>query len=161
MFKKIVLSLFVFFAIITFSITGQAQKVDLSKYEVIYPIEEKISSTVDKNILINGKAPTGSNVNIDIYVTTDLTKKNFNLSKLPEESDYISTSTTNLTSGNMGFFQHEVSLVLGINKIILDFGIKEIDPKEFIIYVYDNSMEIGNFKNPSPKKITELVPILK
>lgn len=160
MYKKIALSLLVFFAIITFSFTSQAQKVDITKYEVIYPLETN-SSTTDRNILINGKAPTGSNVNIDIYVTTDLTKKSFNLSKLPEESDYISTTKAELTSGNMGFFQHEVSLVLGINKIILDFGIKELDPKEFIIYVYDNSIEMTSTKNSSQKKITELAPNLK
>lgn len=160
MLKRIILGLFVFFAIISFNSSIYAQKVDLSKYEIISPVE-KTSSTSDRNILINGKAPTGSNVTIDIYTTTDLTKKNFNLSKMPEEADYINTNTVKLTSGNMGFFQHEASLVLGINRIILDFGIKELSPSEFIIYVYDNNLEAQNIKAGSQKKMSEIVPLLK
>lgn len=159
MIKKLVLSLFVFFAIINFSFESHAE-VDLSKYEVISPVEDSFSTT-DKNIFINGKAPTGTDVTIDVYGTTDLTKKNFNLSKLPSEEDYISLEEVVVTSGNMGFFQNEISLVLGINKIILDFGIEELEPKEYIIYVYDKSVETENIKNASQKKISELVPMLK
>lgn len=159
-FKKIALSLFVFLAIISFSFTSQAEKVDLSKYEIINPVE-KISSTADRNLLINGKAPSKSKVNIDMYVTTDLTRKNFNLSKLPEDSDYIATNKIELTSGNMGFFQHEISLVLGMNKIVLDFGIKELNPREFIIYVYDNTVEATSIINLNKQKFIELVPNLK
>lgn len=159
MIKKIALTLFVFFAIISFSFKSHAQ-IDVSKYEVISPLESSFSTT-DKNIFINGKAPTGTDVNIDVYGTTDLTKKNFNLSKLPEEKDYINIDDIVVTSGNMGFFQNEISLVLGINKIILDFGIKEIEPKEYIIYLYDKEAESQNIKNASQKKISELVPLLK
>lgn len=160
MFKKIILSLFVFFAIISFTYTSNAEKVDLSKYEIIYPVE-KHSSTTDKNILINGKAPTGSNITLDIYITTDLTKKNFNLSKLPEEDDYISTDNIEIKSGNMGFFQHEVSLVLGINKIIINYGIEELSPEEFLIYVYENSVEGQSRKGANQKRIRDIVPLLK
>jgi hypothetical protein len=158
-FKKILLSLFVFFTIISFSFKSHAE-VDINKYEIISPIESTFSTT-DTNIFINGKAPTGTDVNIDIYGTTDLTKKNFNLSKLPNEQDYINIDRVTVTSGNMGFFQNEISLVLGINKISLDFGIEELKPKEYIIYVYDKSMETQNIKNSSQKKISDLVPLFK
>lgn len=159
MFKKILISLFVFFTIISFSFKSHAE-VDTTKYEIISPVESTFSTT-DANVFINGKAPTGTNVNIYIYGTTDLTKKNFNLSKLPNEEDYINIDQVTAISGNMGFFQNEIPLVLGINKIRLDFGIEGLEPKEYIIYVYDISMEKQNIKNSSQKKITDLVPLLK
>lgn len=153
-FSKVIIVLFLFFAIINIGSVSKAAKVDVSKYEVIYPVE-KTSSTANNNVLVNGKAPTGTNIKIDIFITTDLTKKNFDLSKLPENKDYINTQNIQLTAGNMSYFQHEISLVNGINKMILDFGVKEILPKEYIIYVYDTSN--GN----TSRKMIEIVPILK
>lgn len=158
MLKKIMISLLVLFAIINIGSISEATGVDLSKYEIINPVEQS-SSTLEKNILVNGKAPTGTNISIDVFITTDLTRKNFDLSKLPENKDYINRETVSLKAGNMGYFQHEISLGLGINKISLDFGVEGLEPREFIIYVFDNSL--GGQNRNSGRTMIEIVPILK
>lgn len=112
---------------------------DLSKYELFTP-EKPLYSTENKTLQLNGKAPSGSEIKLEVFGTTDLTKKSFNLTKLPSEKDYIQTIDEVITSGNMGFFQKQIELVMGINKIIIDFGLEGVSPIEIIIYVYDKSV---------------------
>ena len=113
--------------------------VDLSKYELLTP-EKPLYSTENKTLQLNGKAPSGSEIKLEVFGTTDLTKKSFNLTKLPSEKDYIQIIDEVITSGNMGFFQKQIELVMGINKIIIDFGLEGVNPIEIIIYVYDKSV---------------------
>ena len=71
------------------------------------------------------------------YGTTDLTRRNFNLDNLPLAEDYILIHTDSVISGNMGFFQKQLDLVRGINKINIDFGVEGVANKEIIVYKYD------------------------
>lgn len=130
---------------------------DLSKYEILTP-EKSSYSTENKNLQLNGKAPSGSEVKIEVYGTTDLTKKSFNLTKLPSEKDYIQVIDEVVTSGNMGFFQKQIELITGINKIIIDFGLEDVNPVEIIIYVYDKSMAQGAINTTKEVKISNLIP---
>ena len=45
--------------------------------------------------------------------------------------------TDSVISGNMGFFQKQLDLVRGINKINIDFGVEGVANKEIIVYKYD------------------------
>ncbi|HEY4544349.1 MAG TPA: hypothetical protein VIG40_06860 [Tissierellaceae bacterium] len=107
------------------------------KYEILNP-EKSAFSTKNKVVLVNGKAPTDTKVILDLYGTTDLTRKNFNLANLPKEEEFIKRATEEIKSGNMGFFKKEVDLILGINKIVVKFDKTDV-AKEIIIYVYDKS----------------------
>lgn len=133
---------------------------DLSKYEILTP-EKSSYSTENKNLQLNGKAPSGSEIKIEVYGTTDLTKKSFNLTKLPSEKDYIQVINEVVTSGNMGFFQNQIELVMGINKVIIDFGLKDVNPVEIIIYVYDKSMVEGAINTTKEVRISNLIPLSK
>lgn len=148
MWKRFLICFFIGISILTIGSTGYASapanksKVELKVDGKTY--QEKGSgknaySKEDKIALINGKAPARTPIKIKIYGTTDLTKKNFNLNKLPSDQDYIEIFNETIRSGNMGFFQKKLDLVLGINKIILDFSIDGESPKEIIIYVYDKA----------------------
>lgn len=166
MWKKILASLFIGTSLFAISSVGHSagfntkveteQKVDISKYQVINP-EKKAYSTEDKITFINGKAPSGAEITIEVYGTTDLTRKNFDLLKLPEEDDYIEISTDTIKSGNMGFFDKELELVTGINKIIVKFDVEEVSPVEIIIYV--KSSDTGNQTNEV--KLKDIITILK
>ncbi len=133
-------------SLISFSTLSYATIVDASKYEILNP-EKSSYSTEEKVVLINGKAPSGTEVTIDVYGTTDITinnttnikGKNFNLDKLPTEDDYILMATEKASSGNMGLFQKQMDLVNGINKIVINFGVEGIDPVEIIVYVYNRN----------------------
>ncbi|MDR7871313.1 MAG: hypothetical protein RIN55_10655 [Tissierellaceae bacterium] len=142
MFKKLVVCFLIalcFISIGVFNDTVYASEIDVTKYEVLNPTKSSFSIT-DKVYLINGKAPTGTDVTIDVYGTTDLTKKNFNLDRLPSEDDYIENFSETVTSGNMGFFQKQIDLVMGINKVVVNFNVEGVSPKEYIILVYDESI---------------------
>lgn len=112
----------------------EEKKVDISKYQVINP-EKNAYSTEDKVIFINGKAPSGTSIGIKLYGTTDLTRKSFNLLKLPGKDDYIEVLDETVKAGNMGFFDKQLDLVTGINKVIIDFGVDGVPSVEKIIYV--------------------------
>lgn len=127
------------------------------KYEVLNP-EKDSFSTRNKVILINGKAPTGTEIDIEVYGTTDLTKKNFNLDRLPSEDDYIKIVTESVKAGNMGFFQKELNLILGINKVVINFNVKGLEPKEFIIYYYEPAG--SGINSGKDVKFSEIVPKL-
>ena len=92
--------------------------------------------------LINGKAPANTPINIKLYGTTDLTKKNFNLNKLPGRRDYVEVSSETVYAGNLGFFQRQQDLVMGINKVEINFGAEGVKPIEIIIYVYEKAPSV-------------------
>lgn len=148
MWKRLLVSLFIGVSLLGFNSVGHSVeatnksnielKADGKKYEITQP--EKLSySTESKIALINGKAPAKTSISIKIYGTTDITKKNFNLDKLPTDKDYIEIFTETIKSGNMGLFQKQLDLVMGINKIIIDFNVVGEEPKEIIVYVYDKA----------------------
>lgn len=170
MFKRLLVSVLIGISIISFSNFGYAtskatvpkeiQKIDTSKYELLNPEKDNFS-TESKIILISGKAPTGAEISIEVYGTTDLTKKSFNLDKLPEEKDYIKTSTEVAVSGNMGFFKKEMDLIMGINKIIIDFGLEELPPVELIVYVYDKAIAEKDINNLKDFKVSDMILMKK
>lgn len=133
---------------------------DLSKYEILTP-EKSLYSTENKILQLSGKAPSGSEIKLEVFGTTDLTKKNFNLTKLPSEKDYIHVINEVITSGNMGFFQKQIELVMGMNKIVIDFGLEDVNPVEIIVYVYDKSIAQGAINSTKEVKISNLIPLAK
>lgn len=163
MWKKILASLFIGASLLAISSVGHAnaltnttkseQKVDISKYQVINP-EKQAYSTENKVAFINGKAPSGTSVVIQVYGTT---RKNFDLIKLPTEDDYVEVLTETVKSGNMGFFDKQLDLVTGINKIIIDFGVDGVPTVEIIVYV--KPPETGN--DSKEVKLTDIIQILK
>lgn len=148
MWKRLLVSLFIGISLLGISSVGHSievtnksnmeLKVDGKKYEITKP--EKMSySTEDKIALINGKAPVKTSITITVYGTTDITKRNFNLEKLPTDKDYVEIFTETIKSGNMGLFQKQLDLVMGINKIIIDFNVEGEEPREIIVLVYDKA----------------------
>lgn len=125
------------------------EKPNKEQYKVINP-EKHLFSSENKVALINGIAPAKTAITIDLYGTTDLTRKNFNLDKLPEEKDYIKILTEEIESGNLGFYQKQLDLVMGMNKIVIDYGVKGIEPDVIIIYIYE--------KAPS---LVEIISVIK
>lgn len=168
MWKKVLIGLLIGAGLLAFNSVGYAtnttnptkieektedkieQKVDLTKYQVTNP-EEHAYSTGDKVAFIHGKAPAGTSITIQIYGTTDLTRKNFNLLKLPGDDDYIEVFTEVIKSGNMGLFDKQLDLVTGINKIIIKFDEEGVPPKEIIVFVKTQE----NAKTPKNVKFTE------
>lgn len=164
MWKKLLVALFIGTSIFTISSVGYAtntgnatktetvieEKVDLTKYQVTRP-EKDAYSTDDKVAFIHGKAPAGTSITIEVYGTTDLTRKNFNLLRLPADDDYIEVFSETIKSGNMGIFDKQLDLVTGINKIIIKFGVEDVPPREIIVFV--KTQESGNA--PKDVRITE------
>ncbi len=140
MWKRILACIMIALSIITFTNFSYATNVvGTTKYEILNP--EKVSySTRDRVVLINGKAPSGTEVTINVYGTTDLTRSKFNLDTLPGEKDYIFLLSEKVTSGNLGLFQKQLNLVKGINKIVINFGVEGVENKEIIVYVYNRSI---------------------
>ena len=142
MIKKMIFSLVFFVAFLSIGqasfATSTINQTTTSgiEYDIIKPEKNSYSSS-EKVVLINGKAPSGTEVTIEIYGTTDLTRRSFNLDNLPLEEDYILINTEAVVSGNMGFFQKQLDLVRGINKIVIKFGVEGIGNKEIIVYKYD------------------------
>ena len=142
MIKKMIFSLVFFVAFlsigdISFATSTINQTTTTAiEYDIIKP-EKKSYSSSEKVVLLNGKAPSGTEVTIEIYGTTDLTRRNFNLDNLPLGEDYILIDTQSEVSGNMGFFQKQLDLVSGINKIVINFGVEGISNREIVVYKYD------------------------
>lgn len=135
MFRKTIIGLLIVLFIFGFANTSFASNVN-DRYEIIKP--EKLSfSSSERVVLINGRAPSGTQVSINIYGTTDLTRRSFNLDRLPSEQDYILIANEKITTGNLGLFQKQMDLVRGINKIIIDFGVTGVSNREFIIFTFD------------------------
>ncbi len=164
MWKRAVLFLVLLLTLFNFSSIGYATTtVDVTKYTVLNP--EKLSySTSDKVILINGKAPSGTEITIDAYGTSEMYRRSsdssrrtsYNLDNLPKEEDYNSVVTETVTSGNMGLFQKQMDLVNGINKLIINFGVEEVDPVEIIVYVRAKETRESN-----QTRITNFLPVLQ
>ncbi len=156
MWKKIIAGLIIGFGIVALSSFSYAsevnadvkieQKIDLSKYQIIRP--EKRAYSIDEKIdFINGIAPAGTTITIEVYGTTDLTRKNFNLMVLPSEEDYIEVYTETIVAGNSGTFSKQLELVTGINKIVIKFGVEGVPSEEIIVYV--NPKNIKEVKRPN------------
>ncbi len=182
MWKKLIIGLFLCTSIMTFNTVSHAtgttngseiknvvnidkieinknqadkKEVDKSKYELINP-EKRAYTSKDKVTFINGKAPSDTKISIIVYGTTDLTRKNFDLHTLPKEDDYIESYSEEVVSGNMGFFDKQLDLVGGINKIILNFNVEGVDDIEIIVFVQANMT-----KATEQMKITNILPVAK
>ncbi len=143
MFKRTLASLMIIMAVLGFASFAHASNVTTGNaittradYEVIKP-ERSIYSSSERVVLINGRAPSGTEITVELYGTTDLTRRSFNLDRLPSPGDYILIKSESVTSGNLGFFQKQMDLVRGINKVVIDFGVDGVEDKEFIVYKYD------------------------
>lgn len=171
MWKKILVSFLIFSAVlavgsISYATGGtnndviktekkEVSEIDKSKYQLTSPEKESYTSK-DKIAFINGKAPSGTSITIEIYGTTDLTRKSFNLYKLPTDEDYIEINSETIEVGNMGFFDKQLDLVTGINKIIINFNVKGVPSREIVILVEPKS--IGTNKDV---KLTDIMPLMK
>lgn len=127
--------------LIVYKKASRTLKTNVEGYEVINPDKESFS-TRDKVALINGKAPANTPVNIKLFGTTDLTNKNFNLNKLPSKKDYVEISNETVYTGNLGFFQKQQDLVMGMNKVQINFGASGVEPIEILIYVYEKAPSV-------------------
>jgi len=135
MFKKAIISLIVVLLVFGFASTSFASTIN-DKYEIIKPEKSAFSSS-ERVVFINGRAPSGTEITINIFGTTDLTRRSFSLDRLPTEQEYILIANEKVSSGNLGLFQKQMDLVRGINKIVIDFGVNGITKKEYIIFTYD------------------------
>ena len=167
MWKKILLGIFISASILSLSGISHAnngaeavktleqvkieQNVDVNRYKLIRP-EKKLYTIEEKIDFINGIAPAETTITIEIYGTTDLTRKNFNLLKLPSKEDYIEVFTEEIIVGNTGIFSRQLDLVTGINKIIINFGVEGLEPEEIIIFVNPNNREIRR-----PEKLIDII----
>lgn len=166
MIKKILLSLLLVLCIFSFNSINEVSA-STSSLNIKDPVENTVLSpskssfsTRNKAILISGKAPSGTTITIDVYGTTDLTRKNFNLDKLPTDSDYVLVNSETVKAGNLGFYQRQIDLSNGINKVLVNFQNQESN-REFIIYLYDRDITESMINRTRDVKVTEMVPILK
>lgn len=168
MWKKLLIGFFLCASILTFSTVSNATvgnttttelknavNIDKSKYEVLNP-EKRAYTTKDKVTFINGKAPSETKITIQVYGTTDLTRKSFDLHTLPKKDDYIESYSTEVISGNMGFFDKQLDLVSGINKIILNFNVEGVPNIEIIVFVQTNMT-----KGTERIRLSNILPISK
>ncbi|MDY0236000.1 MAG: hypothetical protein RBR71_08225 [Gudongella sp.] len=167
MIKKMIFSLVFFIAFLSVGQTSyatstinQVTTTTAIEYEIIKP-ERKSYSSSEKVVLINGKAPSGTEVTIEMYGTTDLTRRNFNLDNLPLKDDYIMISTESVISGNMGFFQKQLNLVSGINRIIINFGVEGVEDEEIIVYKYDVVRSSVSLKYIRTNTSRTLIPLIR
>lgn len=137
MWKKFLVFVFICASLMSISSVGHASSAN-NKYRVTNP-GKTAYSTEEKVAFINGKAPAKTNVTIRVYGTTDMTRKNFNLNNLPSNKDYIEIFRETITAGNMGFFQKQLDLVMGVNKIVITFSGNGVKPHEIVVYVYDKA----------------------
>ncbi len=103
--RRIILSLFVLIMVFTIPNMSYAASSRIrntnNRYQVNVP-EESTLATGEKVAVISGKAPEGTSIVIEVYGTTDLTGKKFNLNKLPSAKDYILISSETIKSGSVG-----------------------------------------------------------
>lgn len=156
MWKKFTASLFILIGILSFSSIAYganmntssvqvARRTDRNRYQVTVPSKNAVA--IDKKTaLISGKAPSGTSIVIEVYGTMDLTGKNFSLTNLPKNSDYILISKETIKAGQVGFAK-EVELVSGINKVVVIFRVNGVNTVEKIFYVYDNALAEEAVKN--------------
>lgn len=130
-------------------------EVDISRYQLTSP-EKKSYTSKDRIAFINGKAPSGTSITIVVYGTTDLTRKNFNLYKLPGEQDYIEISQEEIEVGNMGFFDKQLDLVTGINRIVINFNVEGVPSQEIIVFVEPKSS-----RENREVKLTDIMTLIR
>lgn len=142
MFKKTIISMLIMLIILFAPIMGHVANangtgptIDFDKYQVFAPEEDALATT-KKSVLISGKAPAGIEIIIDLYTAIDLTGNNYSLNRLPEEDNYILVSSNTIKSGALGFGE-EIELILGINKLIITFNVKDGPIIERVIYYYE------------------------
>lgn len=155
MWKKLLIAFFLCMSIMAFSTVSNAASVDKSKYEVINPVKRAFTSK-NKITFVNGKAPSDTRIGITVYGTTDLTRQNFNLNNLPKKDDYIQSHSYQVISGNMGFFDKQLKLVSGINKVIVNFNVNGVPNTEIIILVQPNISRTAD-----QMRIISIRPLLK
>lgn len=138
--RRTIISLFVLIMILTIPNMGYAANArrNINNYQVNIP-SDPATSTKEKVTLVSGNAPNGTEIVIEVYGTTDLTGKKFNLNKLPNDTDYILISSETIKSGRLGFAK-EVELVNGINKVVVIFKVNGVPQEQRIIYVYDKAL---------------------
>ena len=139
MWKKVISSLFVLIVIFSFSTVGYGTSMDKAdRYQVKAP--EEGSLFTEKVTVVSGRAPEGTNIVIEVHGTADLTGKNYTLTKLPKEGDYVCISSEVIKAGELGFAK-EVKLVTGINKIVVIFKVDGGPPSvDKVVYVYDKEI---------------------
>ena len=124
---------------------------DSDKYQIIKP-EKDIFASPDKTILVSGKAPDGTNVTIEVFGTTDMTRSNYNLENLPNEEDYIRRIN------ETGYFSEELDLILGVNKIVVTFrnAADEVVGQK-IVYVSDLDEASKSVKSITDQKLSDIM----
>ena len=139
MWKKVISSLFVLIVIFSFSTVGYGTSMDKAdRYQVKAP--EEGSLFTEKVTVVSGRAPEGTDIVIEVHGTADLTGKNYTLTKLPKEDDYVCISSEVIKAGELGFAK-EVKLVTGINKIVVIFKVDGGPPSvDKVVYVYDKEI---------------------
>lgn len=148
MWKKLLAILLVLLAVFSISKVGYTASVNnKSRYQVITP-EKDYSATKKKTVLISGKAPQGTEIIIEVYNAIDLTGKNYSLTRLPKDEDYVLVSSKTIKSGAAGFGE-EIELILGVNKIVVKFNVNGIPSVEKIFYYYEVERAVEALKNPS------------
>lgn len=130
---------------------------NVDKYQIIKP-EEDMFASPNKTILVSGKAPDGTNVTIEVFGTTDMTRSNYNLENLPNEEDYIRRINETIKVGGMGLFSKEFNLILGINKIVITFrnASDEIIGQK-IVFVSDLNEASKSAKDIPNKKLSDKI----
>lgn len=139
--RRTIISLFVLIMVLTIPNMGyaaSARENTNNGYQVNIP-SDAATSTKEKVTLVSGSAPSDTEIVIEVYGTTDLTGKKFNLNKLPKDTDYILISSETIKSGRLGFAK-EVELVNGINKVVVIFKVNGVPQEQRIIYVYDKAL---------------------
>ena len=130
---------------------------ETQKYQIFSPEKEKYATT-DKVVLLSGKAPKGTVVSIEVYATTDLTNKNFDLDNLPDEKDYVCIYDESLKVGKSGKFAKQIDLLLGVNKVLVTFKTDKESPNvEKIIYVTDLSQAKEAVDNMNDTAFSDLM----
>ncbi|WP_143037701.1 hypothetical protein [Acidilutibacter cellobiosedens] len=170
MIKKSIVSILILIGILSMNVVVMASGIDTNNniiieaksnqqvhnYQVIEPKENSFATT-EKVVLLSGKAPAGTTVEIKVLATTDLTRKNFNLNKLPEDKDYVSLFSDTIKVGDMGLFSKQLDLILGVNKIIVTFKIDSDHKVEKIIYVSDVSQAAESLEKIGGENITDII----
>lgn len=141
MWKRFIACVLIGIGLMSMSSVGHASTGN-NRYRVTNP-GRTAYSTENKVAFINGQAPAKTSITIKVFGTTDLTRKNFNLNNLPSNSDYIEIFRETITAGNMGFFQKQLDLVSGVNKIVITFHRQGVKPHEIVVYVYDKAPSLS------------------
>jgi hypothetical protein len=116
--------------------------------QIIRPEEDKFK-TSDNIIALTGKSPKGTTVTIELFGTTDLTRRKFSLNNLPSSKDYVRFYSKTFKVGPSGMFAEQLNLRLGVNKIKVTFRVTNSNKprSEKIVYVIDTSQAKQTISN--------------